>query len=218
MVWVTRWWPQVGDHECSHELRFTRLCYSSPRFETTVALVVATLGSGVYEVCRMYLNASRLHSCCPSGRGPARPWMFPGLLAATAWTALSSAVGAGLAALALGCPTCAPTVHCPPAVCHCGGGGGFGWASLLTAFAAGVLAALGVLWRVQFWAAGGGDAALRFSVGPGQYDAASGAAPVGAPLRRALAPAPAPIARRPSAAPGVPAVPAPEAPVWRPRG
>jgi hypothetical protein len=171
--------------------------------------------------------------------------MHPAFIAASAWSATCSAFGAGLANIAFGCPACSPVLHCPAVSCHCGSHGaavqtagcpavGCGWAAVLTSFGAGFAAALVLLgafqlWRIQFWAAGGGDAAVQFRVGPAGPGAPGGLAP--------FPPAPAPpAAGRPWPQAAIAAAARPplgaalgdlvplvvagalEAAVWRPRG
>ena len=166
---------------------------------------------------------------------------------ASLWSAGCSAFGAGVINLLVGCPACAPVVHCPavaagcpacapvincPAVaCYCTSGlatpaatcapGVTSWASLLASFVAGALAALVAAWRLRLWAVGGWDVAGRFSLGaPGQGDSAPSVAAAASPRRALAASPPLPSGRSVVAAiaPAVVALVSGDLAVWRPRG
>ena len=165
-------------------------------------------------------------------------YMHPAFVAASAWSATCSAIGAGLANAVNGCPHCAPVLHCPPVSCHCGshdGVGlagvcavGFGWQALLVSFGAGVLCAGVGLWRLQLavQAPSGSSAGERPFAGP-----PAAAAPGGGSAFPAPPPVPPFAGRAPArAAPAAsrPQLVAPlgdtlvvgrsDTAVWRPRG
>ena len=146
--------------------------------------------------------------------------MLPPFLAASAWSASCSELGSLAAGWAVGCPACAPVLHCPSVACHCGRStcaaqvpcptcfcsesaavaqtpcsttSGSSWSTLAITFVLGLAAGLALAWQLRLWATGGWWTTGHFTVGsePAEPSPAS---------RRAL-PAPQPAAQPALAAP-----------------
>lgn len=148
--------------------------------------------------------------------------MIPSFWIGSAWHSLCSAIGAGVGAQLVACPSCEPVLHCPAVACHCGGvttgpsplSAAAGWSGSFVAgaFVAGIFFGLVLTWQLRVWAQGEWASAGR--VGLAQPARAQWTEPSLGPLLRGPSTSSTPLT---NTSLGGDASPSGEVAVWQPR-